>query len=86
MKETFKHIGYHLNVFDKDTKKYIGYIKIQEGKSKKIMIKGKEAITGYYSRKVEKLNHEYYKGRKLQGTLQGEYLTELMALCGKVIK
>tara|TARA_R110000787_G_C13324940_1_gene436817 strand:- start:86 stop:364 length:279 start_codon:yes stop_codon:yes gene_type:complete len=76
MKRIFKHLGYHLEVNHPISKKYLGYVKIDN------LPEG--TVTGYYSRKLETLNHVATKGTK-QFILQGEFYTELIPLCGKIL-
>jgi len=78
MERIFENVGYHLEVMHPVTKKYLGHIKIEDG------IVPEDAPTGYYSRKLEKLNHIAQRGTK-QFILQGEFITELIPLCGKII-
>ena len=76
MKRVFKHLGYHLEAYHPISKKYLGYIKIDKVAD--------NTTTGYYSRKLETLNHIATKGSK-QFLLEGEFITELIPLCGRII-
>ena len=76
MRKIFEDLGYHLDVLDPITKKYIGSIKIEKG------IVPEDAPIGYASRKLEKLNHIARKGTKTIH-VEGEFITELFPLCGK---
>jgi hypothetical protein len=76
MKRVFKHLGYHLEAYHPISKKYLGYVKIDEVAD--------NTTTGYYSRKLETLNHIVTKGSK-QFLLEGEFITELIPLCGRII-
>jgi|TARA_R110000803_G_scaffold79904_1_gene145621 hypothetical protein len=78
MERVFEHQGYHLEAYHPISKKYLGYVKIEEG------IVPDDAVTGYYSRKLETLNHIATKGSK-QFILEGEFITELIPLCGRII-
>ena len=78
MRKLFEDLGYHLDVLDPITKKYIGSIPIEKG------IVPEDAPVCYASRKLEKLNHYAKKGTKTFH-VKGEYLTELVPLCGKKI-
>ena len=55
---TFKHLGYHLEVTHPISKKYLGYVKIEQD------IVPDDAVTGYYSRKLQTLNHRCNKRHK----------------------
>ena len=74
----FKHLGYHLEITHPISKKYLGYVKIEQG------IVPDDAVTGYYSRKLQTLNHLATRGTK-QFMLEGEFITELIPLCGKIL-
>ena len=76
MKRVFEHLGYHLEAYHPISKKYLGYVKIDEVAD--------NTTTGYYSRKLETLNHIATKGSK-QFLLEGEFITELIPLCGRII-
>tara|TARA_R110002153_G_scaffold15953_1_gene56679 strand:+ start:72 stop:344 length:273 start_codon:yes stop_codon:yes gene_type:complete len=76
MERVFEHLGYHLEAYHPISKKYLGYVKIDEVAD--------NTTTGYYSRKLETLNHIATKGSK-QFLLEGEFITELIPLCGRII-
>tara|TARA_R110002153_G_scaffold30395_1_gene93196 strand:- start:1989 stop:2306 length:318 start_codon:yes stop_codon:yes gene_type:complete len=77
--EIFSHLGYHLDVFHLKTRKFMGSILM----SKSFEDSG-ERQYGYEGRKVEHLKAHGMKALN-RVAFDGEYITELIPLCGRVI-
>lgn len=74
MRATFENIGYHIDYYVE--KKYMGSIKLKSPD---------RDIFGYHGRKVEVAVEDLILGKKKIKKGQ-TYTTELIPLCGKMIK
>lgn len=80
MEKIFKHIGYHLDVYCIHTKKYLGSITLAEHYHENC----EKRIKGYNGRIQQKLLARGRKGTK-EVKFNGEYITELIPLCGRIV-
>lgn len=76
MKQTFEHLGFHLDIYCKNTFKFLGTIPQHTNTDKRIL--------GYSGRKLESIKSVGRKGTK-EVKFNGNYLTELTPLCGRIV-
>tara|TARA_B100000519_G_C14253758_1_gene443902 strand:+ start:989 stop:1267 length:279 start_codon:yes stop_codon:yes gene_type:complete len=76
MKTTFEHLGFHLDIYCKNTFKYLGTIPQHNNTNNRTV--------GYFGRKLEIVKAQGNKGNK-QVDFNGEYITELVPLCGRIV-
>ncbi len=80
MTTKFQHVGYHLDVYCVHTKKYLGSVDVPDHLHKNCIDRKK----GYYGRKQEKIVATGRRGTK-DIKFSGEYITELIPLCGRIV-
>ena len=80
MDTRFEHLGYHLDLYCPRTKKYEGSITLSDEVVKTYGDREK----GYVGRREESIVAVGRKGMK-EKNFSGEYITELVPLCGRLV-
>tara|TARA_Y100000389_G_C17471166_1_gene531152 strand:- start:18150 stop:18458 length:309 start_codon:yes stop_codon:yes gene_type:complete len=78
MDTRFELLGYHLDIYDARTKKYLGHVAIPTE------VNVPERKLGYEGRKLEYIQATGKRATK-HVKFKGEYITELVPLCGKIV-
>lgn len=76
MNTPFEILGYHKELFDKNTGKYIGHIKMT-------VPDRSEAKWGYFGRTLQDVKGTAHKAQKTF-EVDGQYVTECIPVCGKI--